>query len=187
MGASYGQASVTDRMMRSAKLDSHVYEEVEHDQTATSQALTVVVIVAVATGIGQALAQVMARDSGAAVGGFIAGLITAVLGWIIWSGIAYFVGTRVFGGVATYGEMLRTIGFAQSPGVLNILGFVPILGGLINLAVGLWILAATVVAMRQALDLDTTKAVMTGILGFIVYVILTAIVVAPFALMFSPR
>src|SRR5688500_11888453 len=106
MGASYGQASVSDRMMRSAKLDSHVYEEVEHDQTATSQALTVVVIVAVATGIGQAIAQVMARDSGAAVGGFIAGLITAVLGWIIWSGIAYFVGTRVFGGVATYGEML---------------------------------------------------------------------------------
>jgi len=187
MGASYGQASVTDRMMRAAKLDSQVYEEVEHDQTATSQALTVVVIVALASGIGAAIAQMLARDAGAAVGGFIGGLITAVLGWIIWSGIAYFVGTRVFSGVATYGEMLRTIGFAQSPGVLNILSFVPILGGIINLAVGLWILAATVVAMRQALDLDTTKAVMTGILGFIVYVILATILVTPFALMFSPR
>jgi hypothetical protein len=187
VGSSYGQASMTDRMMRAARLDSQVYEEVEHDQSATSQALTVVIIVAVANGIGQALAQTMSRDGGSAVGGFIAGIVAALVGWALWSGIAYLIGTRVFGGTATYGELLRTIGFANAPGVLNILAFVPILGGIVGFVVGLWILAATVVAMRQALDIDTTKAVLTGILGFIAYIILAVVLITPFALLFGGR
>jgi len=69
--------------------------------------------------------------------------------------------------VAHFLEVLRTIGFAHSPGVLNILGFIPILGGLIGLVVGIWTLVATIVAMRQALDFDTTKAVLTAIIGAI--------------------
>jgi hypothetical protein len=109
----------------------------------------------------------MSREPGSPIGALIGGIITAILGWVIWSGLAYFIGTRVFSGVATYGELLRTIGFAQAPGVLNILSFIPVLGWIISFVVGLWILAATVVAMRQALDVDTTKAVLTGILGFI--------------------
>jgi hypothetical protein len=190
MGSSYGgtgQTSMTDRMMRAAKLDSQVYEEVEHDLAATGQAVTVVVVAAVASGIGVALGEVMAGRPGGVLGGFIGGIITALLGWAIWSGLAYFIGTKLFGGVATYGELLRTIGFAQAPGVLNILGFVPALGGPLRVVVGLWILAATVVAMRQALDLDTTKAVFTGVIGFIAYIFLAAVLITPFVLLFGGR
>ena len=100
-----------------ARLESQVYEEVEHDQTATSQALTVVLIVAALTGIGHAIGLSMGREPGSPIGAFIGGIITAILGWVIWSGLAYFIGTRVFSGVATYGELLRTIGFAQAPNV----------------------------------------------------------------------
>ena len=188
MGLGYGgsgQAAMSDRMMRAARLDPQVYEELEHDLTATGQALTVVVVVAVASGIGHALGEILGGHPGAALGGFIAGIVTALLGWAVWSFLAYIIGTKLFGGIATYGELLRTIAFAQSPGVLNILNFIPILGGLLSLVVGLWILAATIIEMRQALDFDTTKAVLTAIVGFFAYIILAAILVAPFAALFA--
>ena len=188
MGLGYGgsgQAAMSDRMMRAARLDPQVYEELEHDLTATGQALTVVVVVAVASGIGHALGEILGGHPGTALGGFIAGIVTALLGWAVWSFLAYIIGTKLFGGIATYGELLRTIAFAQSPGVLNILNFIPILGGLLSLVVGLWILAATIIAMRQALDFDTTKAVLTAIVGFFAYIILAAILVAPFAALFA--
>jgi hypothetical protein len=185
--SSGGQASMTDRMMRAARLEPQVYEEVEHDLSATGQALTVVVVAALAAGVGHALGQVLSGNSGAALGGFIAGLVSALLGWAIWSGLAFLIGTKLFGGVATYGELLRTIGFANSPGVLHIVNFVPFLGGLVSLVVGVWILIATIIAMRQALDLDTTKAVMTAIVGFVAYIILLVVLITPFVAVFGGR
>ena len=88
MGTSYGatgQSSMVDRMVRAAKVESQLYEEVEHDLTATGQAFTVVLVVAIAAGLGQALGQMMAGHPGRAVIGFIAGIVAAVLGWVIWS------------------------------------------------------------------------------------------------------
>jgi hypothetical protein len=135
----------------------------------------------VAAGLGQGLGQILAGHPGLAVAGFILGLIGALLGWAIWSFLAYFIGTKLFGGVATYGELLRTIGFAQSAGVLRIFGFVPVLGGLLSFAVGIWTLVATVIAMRQALDVDTPKAVLTALIGFVAYLA----VAIPLALIFA--
>src|SRR5438067_3379003 len=105
-----------------------LYEEVEADLTATSQAATVVGIVAVCSGLGSGIGQIMAGNAGAAVLGFIGGIIMAFIGWIAWAYITFWVGTSIFKGTATPGEMLRTIGFAQTPGVLSILVFIPILG-----------------------------------------------------------
>lgn len=182
---SYSQAALSDRMLRAARLESELYEEVERDLSATSQALTVVLIVAVATGIGNALGQILAGRAGAAVGTLIVGIVFAVIGWAVWSGLSYIIGTRLFGGVATYGECLRTIGFANSPGVLNVLSFIPGLGVLISFAVGIWMLVATIIAMRQALDITTGKAVLTAIIGFFAYIILTAVVISPFVALFA--
>jgi hypothetical protein len=88
----------------------------------------------------------------------------------------YFVGTRFFGGTATYGELLRTLGFAYSPGVLLILRFVPILGGLITLIVLIWRILTGFIAVREALDVDSGKAVATVVLGVIGYLIVFAII-----------
>ena len=81
--------------------------------------------------------------------------------------MTYVIGDKVFGGTATWGELLRTIGFAHAPGVLLVFGFVPLLGGFLAIAVYLWILWAAVIAVRQALDFSTTKAVATGLLGWL--------------------
>jgi hypothetical protein len=117
----------TDRMKGAALLHIDMYEEVEADQTATGQAAGVVALVAVAQAIG-----------GAGEGGFgiLAGLISAL------------IGAKLLGGTATWGELLRTIGFAQTPGVLHVLGIIPVLGGLIRFAVAIWVLIAGIIAIR---------------------------------------
>ena len=166
------KGSLVQRMIRAARLEADLYEEVEADRTASNDALIVVIIVAVCNGIGAALGLLIAGAAGRAPGALIGEIVGAVVGWLIWSYLTYFIGTRLFHGRATPGEMLRTIGFSHSPGVLNILGFIPFLGPLIRLVVAFWLLVAGVVAVRQALDFDTGKAILTTVIGWLVPVII---------------
>ena len=96
-------------------------------------------------------------------GGLIVAIILApigaILSWLLWSAITYVVGDKLLGGTATWGELLRTLGFAQAPGVLLIFGIIPILGGLVRMVVAAWMLFTGVVAIRQALDFSTGKAI----------------------------
>ena len=174
-------ASLTTRMMGAARLDTATYEDVERDTTATGQAATVVVIVAIASAIGNGIAAAMAGESTGIVGGVIGGLVSSLIGWLVWAYVTYFVGTRLFNGTATPGEMLRTIGFAQAPGVLNILAFIPVLGALIRVVVAIWLLVAGVIAVRQALDFDTGKAILTTFIGWLALVVITVAVAAVLA------
>ena len=161
------QQSFAQRMIGAAKLDVETYEEVEHDESATSQAAIVVAIVAVCAAIGGA---------GGGGAGIIAGPISALAGWLLWSGVTYFIGTRVFKGVATWGELLRTLGFAQSPGVLMLLSGLGFIGGLLSAAAGIWMLIAGLIAIRQALDVGTAEALITAFLGWLSYVAVAIVV-----------
>ncbi len=162
--------SLVGRMIAAAKLDVQLYEEVEADADATSQAALVVGVVAVASAIGGA---------GGGAAGFFGGLVAALVGWLLWSGVTYLIGDKLLGGTATWGELLRTIGFAQSPGVLYVLAIVPGFGGLVRLAVLVWLLVAGIIAIRQALDFSTGKAVLTALLGWLVMALLSAALLAP--------
>ncbi len=158
---------LSNRMIRAAQLDDSLYKEVEHDLSATSQALTVVILVSIASGVSGAIGMTLSGHPAQAVGGLIGGIVSGVIGWIVWSLITYFIGTSVFGGTATPGELLRTLGFADSPSILLIFGFLPVVGRLIGLVAAIWTLIAGVVAVRQALDFDTQKAILTVILGWV--------------------
>jgi hypothetical protein len=172
------QPSLADRMIRASRLDVGLYNEVEADLSATTQALTVVVITAVASGIGAALSLALAGRPGPAIGALVGGIVAQLVGWAVWSYVMYFVGTRLFHGTATYGELLRTLGFAYSPGVLLILRFIPGLGGIIAFIVGIWRIVASFIAIREALDLDTGNTIATVVVGVIAYLIVAAIVAA---------
>ena len=149
------------RMIRAAQLDVNVYEELEHDPSLTNQAMTVVALVAVLAGIGAFIAAIFVGDIVGAIVNLVVGVIMAVIGWAIWAYLTYFIGTRLFNGTATWGELLRTLGFAYSPQALNILLFIPCVGLIIALVAWIWSVVAGVVAVRQALDFDTGKAVLT--------------------------
>lgn len=153
-------------------LRADTFEEIEHDTGATIQAAIIVAVVAVLSGIGSAIGA--SFTEGSFFGSLISGLISVFIGWILWSGITYLVGTSVFEGKADMGEMLRVVGFAFAP---QILGIVPLLGACIG---WLWSLAAMYVAVRQGLDLPAGKTVATIVIGFIIYVALTVCFVSLF-------
>ncbi len=163
-------SSLVGRMVRAAQLDPALYEEVEHDLGATGQATLVVIIAAVAAGIGGLFSE--------GVLGAIFGAVAAVIGWVVWSLITYWVGKTLFATAETRvtpGEMLRTIGFSHAPGVFNIFRIIPVFGLIVALIVQLWELVAGVIAVRQAMDFSTWRAIGTVIVGWIIQVIITAI------------
>jgi hypothetical protein len=176
MGQLVARPSLTDRMIRAARLETGLYNEVEADTSATTQALTVVVVAAIAGGIGAAIGGALAGRPSGVAGGLIGGVLTELVGWAVWSYVMYFVGTRVFHGTASYGELLRTLGFAYSPGVLLVFRFIPLLGGLIVVVVSIWRIVAGFVAVREALDLDSGNTLATIVVGIIAYIIVFAIV-----------
>lgn len=161
-GAPFARRTLVQRAIGAARLDIPTYEEVEADRDATGQAAIVVGVAAVCSAIG---------SIGDGTSGMIGGLIAALIGWLVWSGVTYLIGTMFFGGTADWGELLRTIGFAQAPGVFYILGIIPVLGVLVKLAVAIWVLVAGIVAIRQALDVSTGKAVLTAIVGWLALLI----------------
>ena len=170
---------IIDRMIRAAKLDSSLYEEVEKDENATRQALIVVIIASIFSGIGTAIANGLNIGMDALILGLIGGAVAALGGWIIWSFITYFLGTNLFKGPktkSTYWELLRCIGFSDSPAVLAIFLFIPIIGGIIAFIVWIWTLVAMVIAVRQALDFSTTRAILTCIVGFTVMMFIFAVI-----------
>jgi hypothetical protein len=175
-------AAMLNRVTRAAMLDVNLYEEVEADTSLNQEALIVVVLVSIASGIGAFLGGVLSGDIGPAL---LALIVTAVLGvvnYYIWAYVTYFVGTNLFQGTADAGEMLRTLGYASGPRVLGILSFIPCAGALAALAGAIWALVAGVIAVRQALDFDTTKAILTVIIGWVIILVITLVVAFVFGI-----
>jgi len=156
-----------ERMLRAAKLDPTLYEEVEADKETMSQAMGVVVLTGLATGIGS-----MARGG---LGGLVSGALWGVLAWLVGSLVMYYIGTRWFADEKTqadYGQLLRTLGFAASPGLLRVFGIIGPLSWLMFWGTSIWMIATTVLAVRQALDYSTTsRAVIVCLLGFFAQVV----------------
>ena len=156
-------ASFTDRMTGAARLDVQTYEEVEADTGATGQAMGVVLLSSIAGGIGSV---------GFGAFGVIMGSVAALIGWVAWAFLTYFIGTRLLAEPQTRadaGELMRTTGFAQSPGLVRIVGIVPGIGPLVFAIVSIWMLVAMVIAVRQALDYTSTvRAVSVCLVGWLV-------------------
>ncbi|MCH7612989.1 MAG: YIP1 family protein [Candidatus Marinimicrobia bacterium] len=153
-----------DRMLRAAKLDVNLYEEVEADTGAIRQAMGVVVLSSIAAGIGSI--------GTGGLGGILMGTIAALIGWYVWAYITYYIGTKFLPEPQTkadLGELLRTIGFSSSPGLIRVLGIIPGLGAVVFLVASVWMLVAMVIAVRQALDYESTlRAVGVCVIGWII-------------------
>jgi len=161
------------RMVRAAKLDVNLYEEVEADETAMKQAMGVVVLSSVAAGIGSV---------SMGIGSLIFGTMLALLGWFLWAYITFFIGTKMLPEPQTkssYGELLRTIGFSSSPGLIRVLGIIPGFGQIVFTIAGVWMLVDMVIAVRQALDYKSTgRAIGVCAIGWLFQAIIIAILIA---------
>ena len=161
-------ASFVERVVGAARLDARTYEEVEADTTAMGQAMAVVAAAALAAGVGSI-------SSGAT--GVVAAVVGGIVGWFLWAVVTWLVGTKLLpepGTSADLGQMLRTIGFSAAPGLLNVLGIIPLVGLVVWLLAAVWQLVAMVVAVRQALDYTSTgRAVLVCFIGWVFYMIVS--------------
>ncbi len=164
------------RMLRAAKLDVPLYEEVEADQSAMPQAMGVVVLSSLAAGVGSV--------ANLGLGGILLGSLAALGSWYIWAWLTYFIGTRFLAEAQTeadLGQLLRTTGFSSSPGLIRVLGIIPGLGPIVFVVAAIWMLVTMVIAVRQALDYTSTlRALGVCVIGWIVQ---TLILVVLFALL----
>ena len=166
------------RMLRAARLQPALYEEVEADTNATGQALLVVVLVSAAVGIGTGMDALIVSGAGRFIYGLMYGIAAAITGWLLWALFAYLLGVSILKGPktsSTWGELLRTMGFASAPGILRVLVFVPVVGDILAIGGSLWRLVATIIAVRQALDFSTWRAILTTIVGWFVYMVLLSL------------
>ena len=171
--------SLGRRLVRAAKLDVNLYEEVEADKGALVQAMAAVVLSSIAAGFGS-------MESGG-VGGILIGTIMALVSWYVWAYLTYIIGTKLLPESQTkadHGELLRTLGFASSPGIIRALGIFPGLAGPIFLVASIWMLVAMVIAVRQALDYRSTlRAVGVCAVGWIVQALILTLL---FVILGSP-
>jgi len=166
-----------ERMVGAAKFNSSTYEDVEADRGATGQAFAVVLLSSLAAGIG--------ASSG--VRGLVVGTVLSLVGWLVWAVLIYLIGARWLpepGTQSDTGELIRTIGFATSPGILRVVGIVPFLTSIVFTITALWMLATMVVGVRQALDYKSTwRALGVCLLGWIVqfvaFILLLRLVPSP--------
>ena len=168
-------ASLPDRMIGAMKADVKTFEEIEQDPAALGQAVTVIVIAAVASLIGNIFRQ--------GLSGAVLGLLATLIGYGVWTVIVVLVGTKLMPEASTkadFVEGFRVIGFAASPGVFNILAIIPILGPLISFCIWIWMLIVMVVAVKSVLDYSSVaQAVIVCLIGFVVYMILNFLVLVP--------
>ena len=168
--------SFKNRIIRATKLDSNLYEEVEADKSALGQAMAIVVFSSIAAGIG------LYKTGG--FSGIITGTMASLISWYVWAYLTYFIGTKFLPEPQTQadlGELLRTIGFSSSPGLLRVFYFVPGIGVLLYLISSFWMLVAMIIAVRQALDYNSTlRAVGVCVIGYIIQIFFLLIIFSIF-------
>ncbi len=161
-------------MIRAAKLDVSLYEEVEGDKDALAQALNVVVLSSLAAGLGGIV------EGGPVI--LLIGTIASLAGWFIWAYLTYFIGTRLLPEPQTeadVGQLLRTIGFSSSPGIIRVFGIIPVLAKPVFLIASVWMLTAMIIAVRQALDYSNTlRAVGVCAIGWAIQVVVIMLIVS---------
>ena len=153
------------------RLDATVFEEIEANTAVTGQAVAVVITASIAAGLGAGALSgpiEMVRET-----------LGALIGWIMWAAVTYVIGARLMPEPQTrtsMGELLRVIGFSYAPNYVASLAVIPVVGRVVQIVVAFWLLAATVIAARQALDYRSTgRAIVVVMIGWLVFVLISSL------------
>jgi hypothetical protein len=164
MATTTARNTLLQRLIGAMALDTAIYEEVEADRAATGQAFAIVIFSSLAAGVG---ARGLGEVTVASMAYFSA---VALIAWAAWALVTFQIGGRLMPSPQTrvdVGELLRTIGFASTPGLLRVLGVMPAVALPVFVVTSIWMLLAMIVAVRQALDYTSTaRAVAVCVFGW---------------------
>jgi len=161
---------IVSRLVRVIKLDKTVFSEIEHDEAANTEAAIVVIAAAFLAAVGTGI------SSGSVVAFLVRLIIGPLVGWLLWSWVTMFVGTRFFGGEADFWEMARTLGYANAPSALGLFAFIPCAGLLVGLEAWGLSLIVGYFAVQEALDLPTDKTILTIVIGWVIVFVVNLVV-----------
>lgn len=159
-------SAMLQRVVRAVTFDQKFYNEAKYDARLNQEALIVVIAATVLSGLG------------ALFSGLIPFLITVVMsvaGYYLLSYFITIVGRNFFNGQGTQEQVQRLIGYAWAPRALGLLSWIPCIGWLVGLVAMLWSVAIAVVAVREAHEFDTTKAIITAVGGWLIVMVLTGL------------
>ena len=139
------------RMLRAARMDAQLFEEIVSDPTLQGQSVWVVAIFAMATAFGT-----FTLISGTAVN---IGLLTTMIGWYIWAFSVFYIGTRILKGDSAPPDrktIMRVMAFACAPGIFRLLGLIPKTTTLVFIVTSLWMLATAVFGLKKVFPQRST-------------------------------
>jgi hypothetical protein len=167
-----------DRMVKSARLNRHMFLSLKKDHTATGQALIVLVLAGASFGFG--LSMSIGENALLVLLGVILGAIVSIVLGFVWLSLTFLIGTRLFGGTADYWSLARPVFFASSPGLVFLIMSIPVsLVADAARAIGVaWIAISTVIAVKTALGLDSLRSLL-------IFIIVTFIVLFSYGLVTS--
>lgn len=172
------------RMVGAALFNAETYEEIEADPGAIGQAILVVLLVTVCGAAGGIISGLLGDASALKIVlGLVAGIVFGIVRWAIWVSVLSLVGgimLRTGSTHTSWAEIGRVVGFAYTPGVLSIFSFIPFIGWLFPLVAWVWTLAAVTMAVRQALDFESTGraiavVLLAAVIGFIPWIIIVIV------------
>jgi hypothetical protein len=172
-------------MIKAASLDAVFFNRAEASPSLNLQAFLVVVLANALAAVGSWIGyeNTVGEDMWNSIRGWLGvgdfpvpsdsgilvmvglGVLFAIGGWIVWALSTWLIGSKIFHGTTDMGEMLRVLGFAQAP---RAIGVIPFLGPV----AAVWVLAASVVAIREGLDFSTGRAIGTALGGWVIWIAL---------------
>lgn len=164
-----------NRIIRAIRLDRTLYREVADHPNYMTEAFLIVLLVALISSLGTLFSA--GQENGGGLPAYLAEVFNQLLlGWLLWAVISYFIGSSFFGGRSSVKEMLRVLAYATTPRLLGFFGFIACIGPLLALAGWILSIAAAVVAIRESMEFDTIRALVTALIGYILFII-TAIII----------
>ena len=172
------------RMKKASRLDQEGVLELKTDTAATGQAVAVLVLSALAYGIGYT-AQTQFQKHDLSIYGIIVGslanTVIVCFAAFVWSATAFLVGTRLFQGKTSYWELARPLFFAASPFFLFLLIVIPIspivvqgslpvywFQGIIAVAAVAWLFLSQVFVLKQVMGLNLRRTILTVTVGLLI-------------------
>ena len=156
------------RLLGVLVLDPFAFEDIEADRRSATQSMIVVAAVCLSGGFAAAGLEL----AGAA--GFLSGVLIALGAWLVWVVMIAALGPFAMAEPQTrsdFSELLRVLGFAAAPGLFIALAAMRAVTPLVVAVVAIWMVAAAVLGLRQALDYRSTVraaavCVISGLLSF---------------------
>ena len=175
--------AVMDKVMRLARLDTSVFDDVRDDQQELVPALVVAAVSFLLAGIGTWLFFFVVADSvyrdnydGNFINNVILGSIFAIVLYGVAALAVYVVMAQMYRVTVDLQSLIRTMGYAAAPMSLSLLMFIPIIWPLFAIAPLALLLVTMNSAVRSASNAEESHVMMASIIGFAVMVVVLGLI-----------